>query len=286
MALISYVNGRYIRHDLACVHIEDRGFQFADAVYEVIAVQNGRLVDGEEHFARLERSLDELSIAHPMTRAALKAVSTALLQRNRIKYGALYIQVSRGRASRDFVFPSGIHPTLVMTVKRLKPFDAEAVGKGVKVITIPDIRWKRCDIKSVSLIAPAMGKTEAFKRGAFEAWQVDDDGLISEGTSSNAWIVTAEGALLTRPTSHAILSGITRQTVMKLAREEGLALIERAFSVAEAHAAREAFTTSTTAFIRPVVQIDDTMIGEGKPGAFCRKLLALYGQYIARSTSS
>ncbi len=286
MTVISYVNGRYLPHAHAYVHIEDRGFQFSDAVYEVIAVQNGRLVDGEGHLERLERSLNELSISPPMSRSALRCVIKALLRRNRVKFGSLYIQVSRGQAPRDFAFPSGIRPTLVMSVKRQKPFDADAISQGVKVITIPDIRWKRCDIKSVSLLAPAMGKTEAVNRGAFEAWQVDGEGLISEGTSSNAWIVTPEGELVTRHTDHAILGGITRHALLQLAREDGLKVVERAFSVAEAQAAAEAFTTSTTAFIRAVVQIDDTVIGTGEAGTFYKKLVALYGQHIARSTSS
>lgn len=280
MPRISYVNGLYVPHSAAVVHIEDRGFQFADAVYEVIAVQHGSLVDGEGHFDRLERSLNELSISAPMTRAALKLVIGELLRQNRVKFGALYIQVSRGQAPRDFPFPENLEPTLVMTVKRLKPFDFERTAKGVNVITIQDIRWKRCDIKTVSLLAGAMGKTEALGKGAFEAWQVDLDGLITEGTSSNAWIVTTDGELVTRHTDSAILGGITRHTVLKLAANEGLKYVERAFSVAEAKAASEAFTTSTTAFIRPVVKIDNDAVGNGKPGPFCLKLLELYGQHM------
>ncbi|MFC1673290.1 D-amino-acid transaminase [Pseudomonadota bacterium] len=280
MTGISYVNGHYVPHSQASVHIEDRGFQFADAVYEVIAVQGSQLVDGDGHFDRLDRSLGELSIAPPMGRAALKLVIAELLRRNRVTYGALYIQVSRGQAARDFPFPVDIEPTLVMTVKRLKPFDFNAVSKGVDVITIKDIRWHRCDIKTVSLLAGAMGKTEAVKRGAFEAWQVDANAMITEGTSSNAWIVTSEGELVTRHTDTAILGGITRNTVLSLAKAEGLRYSERAFSVPEAKAAREAFTTSTTAFIRPVVRIDGYRVGDGKPGEFCLKLLKLYGQHM------
>lgn len=280
MSLIAYVNGTYVPHANAAVHIEDRGFQFADAVYEVIAVQHGRLVDGDAHFDRLSRSLGELSIPEPMTRGALKLVIAELLRRNRLKFGALYLQVSRGRAPRDFAFPAGIEPTLVMMVKRLKPFDFAQSAKGVSVITVNDIRWKRCDIKTVALIGPAMCKTQAVRAGAFEAWQVDSDGFVTEGTSSNAWIVTDAGELITRQTGTEILGGITRQAVLKLADQEGLRHIERPFSVAEAKNAREAFTTSTTAFIRPVVDIDGHGIGDGQPGPFTLKMLEAYGRYM------
>jgi D-alanine transaminase len=238
------------------------------------------LVDGEGHFDRLERSLGELSIPKPMSRGALKMVIRELLRQNRIQFGGLYIQISRGQAPRDFPFPQGLKPTVVMTAKRLKPFDFERTAKGVNVITIPDIRWKRCDIKTVSLLAGAMGKTEAIAKGAYEAWQVDDQGMITEGTASNAWIVTKAGELVTRHTDHAILGGITRQTVLKLAAEKGLTYIERPFDVDEAKAAAEAFTSSTTAFLRPVVKIDNAPIGNGEPGTFCLKLLELYGQHI------
>jgi len=280
MPRISYVNGQYIRHAEAAIHVEDRGFQFADAVYEVIAVQRGVLVDGAGHLDRLERSLNELEIRPPMARAALKLVIRELLRQNRVKFGGLYIQVTRGQAPRDFPFPKGLTPTLVITVKRLKPFDFERVSQGVAVITIKDIRWKRCDIKTVSLLAGAMGKTEARRQGAFEAWLVDDEGRITEGTSSNAWIVTQDGTLLTRPLGSDILGGITRQTVLKLAADMNLPLVERPFSVVEAKAAREAFTTSTTAFLRPVIKIDETRIGTGKPGEFCLRLLHLYDQHM------
>lgn len=280
MPRISYVNGQYVPHSQATVHIEDRGFQFADAVYEVIAVQSGHLIDADGHFDRLERNLGELSIPSPMARAALKLVIRQLLRQNRVTFGALYLQVTRGQAERDFPFPQDIEPTLVMSVKRLKPFDFARTAQGISVITLKDIRWKRSDIKTVSLLAGAMGKTEALSKGAFEAWLVDADGFVTEGTSSNAWIVTGEGELVTRPLDGAILGGITRQTVLKLANKEGLAYVERPFNVKEAKAAREAFTTSTTAFMRPVVKIDDQTVGDGKPGAFCLKLLDLYGQHM------
>lgn len=281
MPKTAYVNGHYVVHSDATVHIEDRGFQFADAVYEVIAVQNGRLIDADGHLDRLERSLGELSIPLPMGRRAMTAVMRELLRRNHIRYGSIYMQISRGVAPRDFPFPKDITPTLVMTAKRLKPFNLAAVAKGVDVITIPDIRWKRCDIKTVSLLAPAMGKTQAVAQGAFEAWQVDEQGMVTEGTSSNAWIVTKSGELVTRHTDHAILGGITRQTILQLAKKEGLRYVERPFSVAEAQDAAEAFTTSATAFLRPVVNIDGRPVGNGESGLFALQLLELYGAYMA-----
>jgi D-alanine transaminase len=215
-----------------------------------------------------------------MTRAALKLVIRELLRQNRIKFGSIYLQVTRGQAKRDFAFPHHIPPTLVITANRLKPFDFNALSVGVKVITIPDIRWKRCDIKTVSLLAGAMGKTQAKEHGAFEAWQMDEDGFITEGTGSNAWIVTQDGTLVTRNTSGAILGGITRQTLLNLAKKAKLKFSERAFSLEEAKSAREAFTSASTNFIRPVVMIDETPVGDGKPGEFCLKLLKLYGDYM------
>ena len=207
-----------------------------------------------------------------------------LLRRNHITFGALYLQVSRGQAERDFPFPSNITPTLVMTVKRLKPFDYKLVSKGIKVISIDDIRWKRCDIKTVSLLAGAMGKTQAQKSGAHEAWQIDADGCVTEGTSSNAWIVTQDGLLVTRSLSSAILGGITRKTLLNLAQQENLKYVERSFTLDEAKTAREAFTSSSTVFIRPVIQIDDTKVGDGKPGPFCLNVLKLYGEYMQKHT--
>jgi len=283
---ISYVNGRYVPHANASVHIEDRGFQFADAVYEVFAVQGARLIDEEGHLDRLERSLGELAIPEPMSRTALKLVMRQLLRVNRIGYGWLYLQISRGVARRDFPAPQGLTPTLVMTVTRQKPFDPQAALKGGRVITAPDIRWKRCDIKTVQLLAGVMSKTAAYAQGAVEAWLLDDDGNVTEGSSSNAWIVTAEDELVTRHTDHAILGGITRHTVMKLAADNGLKYVERAFGLSEAKAAREAFTTSATVMVRPVTHIDDAQIGDGACGPFCRKVIELYAAYMKQGASA
>ena len=276
----AYVNGTYTRHQDAVVHIEDRGFQFADGVYEVIAIHNGALVDGAAHLDRLDHSLGELSIAWPMSRRVVELVIANLVRKNGLRFGSLYLQVTRGAAPRDFPFPHDVPPTLVLTTRRLKPFDATIAGRGVAVITIPDIRWKRCDIKSVSLLAPVIGKQSAIEAGAFEAWQVDTDGLITEGTASNAWIVTEANELVTRRTGHAILSGITRARIMTLAKSEGLTYVERAFSVAEAKSAREAFLSSSNTFVKPVVKVDDAIIGDGKPGPLSLKLLEAYGAYM------
>jgi len=276
----AYVNGRYVPQRRAGVHIQDRGFQFADAVYEVFAVQKGQLVDEDAHLDRLDRSLGELSIAQPMSRRALKLVMRQLLRVNRITNGGLYMQVSRGVAPRDFPDPGGLHPTLVMTVWRLGPFDVDTALKGVHVITTHDIRWKRCDIKTVQLLAGVMAKTEAHDKGAAEAWLLDDNNFVTEGSASNAWIITHDNELITRHTDTAILGGITRQTVLKLAEQNSLRYVERAFSLDEAKAAREAFTTSSTVMVRPVVRIDESPIGDGETGPFTRQITELYGAYM------
>lgn len=282
----AYVNGRYVPKGSAAVHIEDRGYQFADAVYEVFAVQGGHLIDEEGHLQRLERSLSELTINAPMSRKALMLVMRQLLRINRISYGSLYMQVSRGVAPRDFPAPQNLTPTLVMTVTRLKPFDATAALNGVRVITTHDMRWKRCDIKTVQLLAGVLAKTEAHAQGAAEAWLLDDKDFVTEGSSSNAWIITQDDELITHHKDQAILGGITRQTVLKLAAENGLNYVERAFSLAEAKTAREAFTTSSTVMVRPVVQIDDTQIGSGECGTFCRTIIGLYDAYMKNGSST
>jgi len=279
MSRIAYVNGRYLPHRQACVHIEDRGFQFADGVYEVIAVKGGGFVDATPHLARLHRSLGELRIAPPMSDAALKAVMRETVRRNRVVDGIIYIQITRGAAPRDFSFPPGARPSLIMTARTQRPLDSKIIERGVRVVTVPDIRWARPDIKSVALLPNALGKQHAREAGAYEAWQVDRDGNVTEGTSSNAWIVTAKNEIVTREADHAILNGVTRLGVLKVAGDAGLKLVERPFSVAEAKAAREAFLTSTTNFVVPIVRIDDATVGEGKPGEFARRLRALYTNF-------
>ena len=278
MPRIAYVNGRYTPHDRAAVHIEDRGYQIADGVYEVWAVFDGQLADTEGHLARLERSLGELQIAMPMNRAALQMVLREVLRRNRIRNGMLYLQVSRGVAPRDHVFPDPpVPPSMVVTAKHIDRAGAEAkAAKGVTVITTPENRWGRCDIKTVGLLPNLLAKQAAREQGSAEAWFVDADGLVTEGGSSNAWIVDASGALRTRDTGANILRGITRIAIMGLAEELQMKVEERPFTAAEAKSAREAFFTGAGALVMPVVAIDGEPIGDGKPGPVASRLRALY----------
>jgi D-alanine transaminase len=278
MSRITYVNGRYVPHRQARIHVEDRGFQFADAVYEVIAIREGGLVDEALHLARLARSLGELEIAAPMSEAALKLVLREVVRRNVAEKGLLYLQVSRGAAPRDFVFP---RPSLVVTARPHGGADPRLVADGVGVITIPDIRWGRPDIKTVGLLPNALGKQRARRAGAFEAWQLDRDGHVTEGTSSNAWIVAPSGEVVTRQADHGILNGVTRMALLELLKAEGVRVAERPFTVAEAKAAREAFLTSTTNFVLPVVSIDGAPIANGHPGSLTLRLRALYEAYVA-----
>ena len=281
MSRVAYVNGLYLPHRRAAVHVEDRGYQFADGVYEVIAVKNGRFVDDTPHLERLDRSLRELEIAPPMSRAALRVVMAEMLRRNRIRDGILYIQMTRGVAARDHHFPSDSDASVVMTARIEPPQDPRLGENGVDVISIPDIRWKRCDIKSVSLLPNILGKQAAHRAGAFEAWQINEEGFVTEGTSTNAWIVDAEGRLCTPPIDEQILSGITRRRILKLAKREGIDFSERYFTLKEAQSAREAFITSATTLVLPVTTIDDAVIGNGKPGTFTCKLREHYLAFMA-----
>ena len=280
MSRIAYVNGRYVALAEAAVHVEDRGYQFADGVYEVIGMRGGRLIDEDLHLERLDRSLGEVQLARPMDRRALRLVMREVIRRNRARDGVVYIQVSRGSAPRDHKFPAASEPALVITLRLARPPDPRLVERGASVIIIPDIRWRRCDIKSVSLLPNVLGKQQAVEAGAYEAWQVDDNGDVTEGTSTNAWIVTAENALVTRDAGRAILNGVTRLTVLRIAEEEGVAFHERPFSVAEAKAAREAFVTSTSSLVLPVVRIDGAPVGDGEPGPLTRRLCRLYDDHL------
>jgi D-alanine transaminase len=276
MSRVAYVGGQYLPHRQAAVHIEDRGYQFGDGVYEVVSVRGGRLLDEERHLARLHRSLTELRINPPMGDGALKIVMREVIRRNGVNTGIVYLQVTRGVAPRDHAFPKAAKPVLVVTSRRSRPADPRLGHDGIAVITIPDIRWHRCDIKSVALVANVLGKQQAREAGAYEAWQVDRDGQVTEGTSTNAWIVTADGTVLTRAADHAILNGVTRAAILDIIHREGYRLVERPFSVAEAKAAREAFLTSTTADLLPVVRIDGDPVANGKPGPLSRKLRETY----------
>jgi D-alanine transaminase len=286
MGRIAYVNGRFVPHGEAVVHIEDRGYQLADAVYEVWALFNGKLSDPEGHFARLERSLGELRIAMPMSRAALTLVLKEAVRRNRVREGLLYLQVSRGVAKRDHAFPNPpVRPAVVVTVSAVDRVASEArAAKGVSVVTTPENRWGRCDIKTVGLLPNALAKQKAREAGAAEAWFVDDLGFVTEGASSNAWIVDGEGRLRTRDTNANILRGVTRNTLLDVIRHEGLEVDERPFTPAEAVSAKEAFITGAGSLVLPVIAVDGRAVGEGKPGPVAQRLRRLYIEQ-ARATA-
>jgi D-alanine transaminase len=278
---IAYVNGRYLPHAEAAVSIEDRGFQFADGVYEVCEVKGGRLVDETRHMARLDRSLRELRMARPMSARALAHVLRETVRRNRVRDGIVYVQVTRGAAPRDFPFPAeGTRPTVVVTSRSFDRARLEQQAEhGIAVVTVPDIRWQRVDIKSVALLPNVLAKQAARDKGAREAWMVDADGRVTEGASSNAWIVTRDGVLVTRPLDTGILPGITRSVVMDELKAQGLKVEERPFTVEEAYAAREAFVTSASQIVMPVVSIDGRPVGNGAPGLVTSSLRRDYHQH-------
>ncbi|MBX4999726.1 D-amino-acid transaminase [Rhizobium lentis] len=274
MPRIAYVNGRYVKHSDARVHIEDRGYQFADGVYEVCEVRHGYIVDLTRHLNRLDRSLGELSIAWPMSRAALTQVIRQTLRRNHVRNGLFYLQVTRGVARRDHVFPvEGTPPSLVITAKSTDPkIIAAKNANGIKAITVADNRWDRVDIKSVGLLPNAMARQQAKEAGAQEAIYVDADGMVKEGAATNVWIVDSDGTLVTRPAEHGILRGITRTTLMDVAARLGLKITERNFSVSEMLAAREVFLTAATSICFPVVSVDGQTIANGHPGSLSQKV--------------
>lgn len=285
MSRIVYVNGRYLPRAQAVVDVEDRGYQFSDGVYEVCEVRAGRLIDERRHLARLDRSLAELRIASPMPRAALGVVLREIVQRNRIHDGLVYIQVSRGVAKRDHAFPAaGTPPSIVVTAKAIDVAASEKIAAdGVAVITMPDDRWARVDIKSLSLLPNVLAKQAAREQGAREAWLVDKTGHITEGSSSNAWIINRDGKLLTRHLDHGILPGITRAVLIESLKSHGVELEERAFTVEEAYAAREAFITSATQSVMPVVRIDGRPVGNGAPGLIATALRRDYHRFAETS---
>ena len=268
MSRVAYVNGRYVPLRDAKVHVEDRGYQFADGVYEVCEIRAGRLIDERRHLDRLERSLKEVRIRMPMTRAALGVVLHEVAARNRIGYGLVYLQITRGVARRDHAFPTpDVAPSLVVTARPLNRARNEAAARnGIAVISVPDDRWGRVDIKTVGLLPNVLARQAAIEQGARDAWFVDKDGAVTEASSANAWIVTAAGKLVTRHADRAILRGITRTVLFDVLKAQGLAVEERPFTLAEAFSAREAFITSATQIVLPVVRIDGRPIGDGKPG--------------------
>lgn len=285
MARIAYVNGRYLPYAQAAVHIEDRGFQFADGVYEVCEVYCGQLIDLPRHLERLNRSLGELEIARPRSHAALALVMREVVRRNLVQNGLVYLQVTRGAAPRDFPFPDPyeITPTIVCLARSLSRAAQEAqAARGIAVKTMPDLRWARCDIKTVMLLPACMAKTAAHREGAREAWLVDREGFVTEGSSSNAWIVDGERRLITRRTDTSILAGVTRATLMDVIEREGLEVVVRPFRPAEAAVAAEAFITSASNTVMPVVEIDGQRIGNGRPGPITMRLRAVFHEVAAR----
>ncbi len=275
MSRIVYVNGSYAPEEEAKVSVFDRAFLFGDGVYEETAVLDGRLVDFDAHLARLDRSLKEIALLSPMSHDALRALHAELIQRNGVDEGIVYLQITRGAADRDFAYPENAEPTVVAFTQSRPLIANPYAATGVKVITISDLRWKRRDIKSTSMLAQAMGKQEAKLEGAYEAWMVEN-GCVTEGTSSSAFILDQAGVVRTQPLGHHILPGVTRRAVLRLAALEGVDLEERPFSVGEALSAREAFMTAASAFVLPVVEIDGVAIGDGRPGPIARKFRALY----------
>ena len=278
MSRIAYVNGRYLPHARAEVHIEDRGYQFADGVYEVCEIYDGYIVDERLHLDRLERSLRELAIRMPVLRSALRVILREVIRRNRVRDGIVYVQVTRGVARRDHAFPTqDTPPSLVVTAKSIAREKGERLAaEGVGVITLPDNRWERVDIKSVGLLPNALAKQKAKEAGAREAWFVDRDGYVTEGASTTAWIVTPEGDLVTRPNGPDILPGVTRITAAAVARRAGMKVVERKFTVAEAKKAREAFMTAASTIVMPIVAIDGEPVANGHPGSVATQLRAAF----------
>ncbi|MGJ8533360.1 MAG: D-amino-acid transaminase [Alphaproteobacteria bacterium] len=278
MSRIAYVNGQYLPHQHASVHVEDRGYQFADGVYEVCEVLGGRLIDEKRHMERLSRSLTELQIPHPMSDKALGVVLREVVVRNKVRDGLVYLQVTRGVAPRNHFFPPDhTAPGIVVTARNASVAKSSAMAeKGVAVISMPDNRWDRVDIKSVSLLPNVLAKQMAREQGAYEAWFVDDEGYVTEGSSTNAWIVTKDGTLITRPADKGILKGITRAIVLELVEREGMKFEERSFTIEEAQQAREAFITAATTLVMPVVVVDDVTVANGAPGHIATTLRSLF----------
>jgi D-alanine transaminase len=282
---IAYVNGAFVPLSEAKVSVLDRGFLFADGIYEVSAVLEGKLVDNDSHLARLERSVGEIKLPLPESVARIKEIQHELISRNQLKDGLVYIQVTRGAdVGRDFAFPKGVKPTLMMFTSVKDIVNAASAKSGIGIITVPDIRWTRRDIKSVALLAQVLAKQAAAEAGAGEAWMVED-GKVTEGGSSSAFILTKDDVLVTRENSSSILPGCTRKAVVKLAAERQLRVEERAFTVEEALKAKEAFITSASSFVQPVVKIDGKTVADGKPGPIATRLREIYIEF-ARATGT
>ena len=285
MSRIAYVNGRYLPRSDAAVHIEDRGYQFADGVYEVCEVRGGRFIDERRHMERLLRSLGELLIPLPMPLSSLSIVMHEVVRRNGVRDGIVYLQITRGVAKRDHAFPpAGTKPAVVITANRIDPAKTEQLATdGIAVITLPDNRWDRVDIKSIALLPNVMAKQQAREQGAREAWYVAADGTVTEGSSSNAWIVTRDNEVVTRQADNAILKGITRTVLLEVLKSQDLTLTERPFTVEEAQGAREAFITSASQVVMPVVRIDGRPVGNGAPGLLASALRRDFHRFAEES---
>jgi D-alanine transaminase len=282
MSRIAYVSGRYVPQPDASVNIEDRGYQFGDGIYEVVHLFDGRFIDEDLHLARLERSLREIALPMPMPRASLRMVLREVARRNRVTEGLLYMQVTRGVARRDHAFPNKpIPPALVVTVKRIPPYPTNVDRWGAAVITMPDLRWARCDIKTVNLLPNCLARQAAREKGAIEAVLFDEaTGMVTEGAATSFWIVDEAGIIRTRPLSDAILPGCTRAALMAELQEAGIVFEERAFSMEELRRAREAFITSATSFVKPITKIDGAPVGDGEVGPVVRKLFDIFARHV------
>ena len=281
MSRIAYVNGAYVPHHDAAVSIDDRGYQFGDGVYEVVYIIDGKLVDEAPHLDRLERSLSEMAMAMPVARGVLQMIMARVTRLNQVKNGLVYLQITRGVAKRDHKWTKPLKPSLVVTAKSTAPVSKTA--SAVKVITVPDERWDRRDIKTIQLLPNCMAKQKAYQAGVYEAVMIDPDGTITEGSSSNMWIVTKKGAIITRPATHKILNGITRRTVHAVAKQMQLTVEERAFTKQEALDASEAFLTSASSHVTPIGQVDDSPVGGGAVGAVAKRLRAAYIDHVTKN---
>lgn len=275
MSRIVYVNGAYLAEEQARISVFDRGFLFADGVYEVSSVLRGQLVDNQGHLSRLHRSLNELDMSAPASDAEIESIQKQLIERNGVDQGLVYLQVTRGAADRDFAYPQGVQPSLVMFTQKKNLIDSPQAREGIAVIGVDDIRWRRRDIKTIGLLAPCMAKMRARNAGADDAWLVED-GFVTEGSSNNAFIVDADNTLITRQLGNEILAGITRKAVLKLAQEKQIEIDQRPFSLEEACNAKEAFITSATTFVMPVVSVNGNTIADGRPGRLTQRLRELY----------
>ena len=283
MSRISYVNGRYVPHEEAAIHIDDRGYQFGDGIYEVVYIIDGHLADEEPHLDRLERSLSEVKIPMPMSRAALKMIMARVIRLNQVRTGLVYLQITRGVAKRDHKWTKALVPALVVTAKNTVPH-VSTEPTMQKAITLDDQRWDRRDIKTIQLLPNCLAKQQAFEQGAYEAVMIDKDGTVTEGSSSNVWIVTKDDEIITRPASEKILNGITRRSVLKVAEELQMKVIERPFSLAEMCAAKEVFLTSASSHVTPLAVIDDKTIHDGQIGTVAKRLRKGYIDHVVTSS--